>query len=75
MANPIEIDDDSDTAVSRLEAEVARRRERLSNTLSDLRTELHEVREWRHWYERYPVGFLVGAMVVGFATGRVLSSR
>ena len=65
----------ADDAVERLELEVARRRERLTSTLQNLRSELKDVSHWRHWYVRHPLGFLVGAALAGWTTGLVLSPR
>lgn len=62
----------ADDPVRRLEDEVALRRERLSSTLRSLRSEIHEVAEWRHWYERYPTTFLLGAAVLGWTAARLL---
>jgi hypothetical protein len=69
---PAESDDDP---VKQLELEVARRRERLSTTLSTLRTEIQGVQEWRHWYDRHPLVFLGGAALAGWVAGQILFPR
>jgi hypothetical protein len=62
----------ADDPVRRLEDEVALRRERLTTTLRSLRSGIDEVSEWRHWYERYPTSFLLGAAVLGWTVARFL---
>ena len=66
---------DTDEAVKRLELDVARQRDRLMVTLQNLRTELQEASDWRHWYSQRPVTFLAAATVVGWILGAALSGR
>jgi hypothetical protein len=68
---PVDIDDQ----VRQLELEVARRRERLTSTLTNLRSEIQEAQDWRHWYERYPLVFLGGAALAGWMAGQILFPR
>jgi hypothetical protein len=63
---------DSQDAVKKLELEVARRRDRLMVTLQNLRTEIQEVSDWRHWYGRQPVAFLAGAAALGWLIGMAI---
>lgn len=69
---PHEIAASAEDAVKQLELEVERRREHLSDTLRTLRTELHEVSQWRGWYERHTLAFLATAAAAGWLTGRLI---
>ncbi|HEY0715596.1 MAG TPA: hypothetical protein VGF45_23140 [Polyangia bacterium] len=65
---------DTDDAVRKLELEVARRRDRLMVTLQNLRSEIQEVSDWRHWYAKQPVAFLAGAAALGWLIGMAVPS-
>ncbi|HEY0710941.1 MAG TPA: hypothetical protein VGG33_29330 [Polyangia bacterium] len=63
---------ETDEAVKRLELEVARRRDRLMVTLQNLRSEIQEVSDWRHWYAKQPTAFLAGAAALGWLIGMAI---
>jgi hypothetical protein len=66
--------EEPEETVKRMELEVARRRDRLLVTLQNLRTELQEVSNWRHWYTRQPTAFLAGAAALGWLIGMAMPS-
>ena len=57
-------------AVREAQAQIRHHQEQLINTGVALRTQLHEVFEWRAWYRRTPAIWLGGAFVLGWFVGR-----
>jgi hypothetical protein len=57
-------------AVLDAQAEVRRNREQLLNAGLALRTELHQIVDWRTWYRRAPALWLGGAFCLGCLLGR-----
>ena len=51
------------------EAELARDRERVAESVMALRNEVARRTDWRQWFQRRPLPFLAGALVVGFLWG------
>jgi hypothetical protein len=63
--------DDDDRKVSRLEAEIAAKRERVITSFDELRERFHRATSLRHWAATHPatwlgVGLFLG-LVVGYA--------
>jgi hypothetical protein len=58
-----------------LEAEVAAKRERVAARLAGLRSQMHQVADWRAWYREYASLFLLGAFATGWTLARLLDSR
>jgi hypothetical protein len=55
--------------IFRIENEIARRRERLSGSLGELRRRLDGVTSWRHWVRAHPLACLGLAVSLGFFLG------
>lgn len=56
-------------SIKDLERELARRRDRLVMTLESLRNQLQDASDWRHWFQKHPIGFLASATVLGWLLG------
>jgi hypothetical protein len=51
------------------EADLARDRERVAQSVMALRNEVARRTDWRGWIRRRPLTFLAGALIVGFLWG------
>ncbi|HEY4186855.1 MAG TPA: hypothetical protein VGP07_17400 [Polyangia bacterium] len=66
-----------DGEIARLEAEIAMKRERVAESLGELRRRVDGATSWRHWVKAHPLlcvgagvclGFLVGSRIRGART-------
>jgi hypothetical protein len=51
------------------EADLARARADLQASLVVLQRRLHELRDWRSWFRKRPMPFIVGAFALGLVLG------
>jgi hypothetical protein len=60
---------DGHTDLERVEAEIARTRLRVADSLQALRQEIGRWSDWREWVRRRPLPFLCGAFLMGVLLG------
>jgi hypothetical protein len=60
---------DDETAIARLEAEIASKRERVTASLGELRQRMHHATSWRHWAAAHPVAWLGAGVCLGLIVG------
>ena len=51
------------------EADLARDRERVAESVMALRNEVARRTDWHQWFRRRPLPFLAGALIMGFLWG------
>ena len=56
--------------IAMLEAEIARRREKVASSLGDLHRHLHRATSWRHWVGAHPVAWICAGVCLGLIVGR-----
>jgi len=56
-----------------LKRSIEEAKESLSDTVGNIADELRETIDWRSWVRRYPMGFMVGALVAGYWIGQNFS--
>lgn len=61
-----------DIALREMEAEIARTRERLVDSIAALKYEITTLSDWRSWIRRRPLPFLGGAFLLGLSIGLIL---
>jgi hypothetical protein len=64
-----------DTQLLELEADIARKRERVAWSLAELRQRVDTATSWRHWARLYPLPWLALGFSIGLLAGSVGSSR
>ena len=57
------------TELARAEAEVARSRDRVAQSVMALRQEVARRTDWRAWFARRPAAFLAGGLLFGVWLG------
>jgi hypothetical protein len=58
-----------DPALDATVAEIARSRQRLTDSLGELREEITQLTDWQEWVRRKPYHFVIGAFLVGYWLG------
>ena len=58
-----------DLELRRLEAEIARRRERVEWSLAELRERVDTATSWRHWARSHPRAWIAIGFSIGFLGG------
>ena len=64
-----------DNEIVQLEAEIARRRERVGASFEELRRRVQGVTSWRHWAASHPLGWIGAGVSLGFIIGCLASRR
>jgi hypothetical protein len=61
--------------IALLEAEIALRRERVGDSLEELRRRVQTATSWRHWAASHPVGWIGAGVSLGFIIGCLVGRR
>ncbi len=61
--------------ITRLEAEIALRRERVGASFEELRRSVQGVTSWRHWAASHPLGWIGAGVSLGFIIGSLAGRR
>jgi hypothetical protein len=69
QANGTVEDHEAGASVDRREEELALARARFRESLEALHVRIDELKEWRGWFRRHPLPFLVTAAAVGILLG------
>ena len=59
----------TNAAIVAAEAEIEKASEEVAAQVSNVQHELAQVFEWRRWVRRFPKGFLLTALALGYAIG------
>jgi ElaB/YqjD/DUF883 family membrane-anchored ribosome-binding protein len=62
-------DDNARDEIYRLEAEIARKRERVAASLGELRRRVTGATDWRHWVRAHPFAWIAVGVSLGFIIG------
>jgi hypothetical protein len=57
-------------AKANLKQSMEEAKENISHTVENITHELKETLDWRSWVQRYPTGFALGALAIGFWIGK-----
>ena len=66
---------DEQNEIALLEAEIALRRERVGESLEELRRRVQTATSWRHWAASHPVGWIGVGLSLGFIIGSLAGRR
>ena len=66
---------DEQREIALLEAEIARRRERIGASFEGLRNRVQTATSWRHWAASHPVGWIGAGISLGFIIGCLTGRR
>ena len=66
---------DEQREIALLEAEIARRRERVGASFAELRHRVQTATSWRHWAASHPVGWIGVGVSLGFIIGSLAGRR
>jgi hypothetical protein len=61
-----------DPEISELEADIARKRERVESSLGELRERVDSAMSWRHWARAYPLRWLALGLSAGLVAGFII---
>jgi len=67
--------EDEQNEITRLEREIALRRERVGASFEELRRRVQGVTSWRHWAASHPLGWIGAGVTLGFAVGCLVGRR
>ena len=69
MSSPPTVRTDASSSLETTEEQLRIARARLQESLAALEQRFVELKDWRAWYRKRPVGFLAAAMVLGALVG------
>lgn len=56
--------------IAALEAEIARRRQRVATSIGELQARLTRATSWRHWVGAHPLAWIGAGICLGFIAAR-----